>query len=131
MKLNKFAYLYSKPLGNHTLKIMKKIPGNLLKKPGKMAGKAITEFCQSQKSGNPDKTTFQIKSHFFWNVQYLIDNSCLGRWMWRSSCNKHRSNNNWSRWQIHRTVTRHCSVMLNWLVYFFSIFFSKLLATSL
>ena len=31
MKLNKFAYLYSKPLGNHTLKIMKNIPGNLLK----------------------------------------------------------------------------------------------------
>ena len=31
MKLNKFAYLYSKPLGNHILKIMKKIPGNLLK----------------------------------------------------------------------------------------------------
>ena len=29
MKLNKFAY--SKPLRNHTLKIMKKIPGNLLK----------------------------------------------------------------------------------------------------
>ena len=29
MKLNKFAYLYSKPLGNLTLKIMKKIPGNL------------------------------------------------------------------------------------------------------
>ena len=31
MKLNKFAYLYLKPLGNHTLKIMKKAPGNLLK----------------------------------------------------------------------------------------------------
>ena len=30
MKLNKFAYLYSKPLGNHTLKIMKKIPGNIM-----------------------------------------------------------------------------------------------------
>ena len=29
--LNKFAYLYSKPLGNHTLKIIKKIPENLLK----------------------------------------------------------------------------------------------------
>ena len=29
-KLSKFAYSYSKPLGNHTLKIMKKIPGNLL-----------------------------------------------------------------------------------------------------
>ena len=38
MKLNKFAYLYSKPLGNHTLKIMKKIPGNLVKKPGKKVG---------------------------------------------------------------------------------------------
>ena len=36
MKLNKFAYLYSKPLGNHTLKILKKIRGNLLKKPGKI-----------------------------------------------------------------------------------------------
>ena len=31
MKLNKFAYLYSEPLGNHTLKIMKKIPGNSFK----------------------------------------------------------------------------------------------------
>ena len=31
MKLGKFAYLYSKPLGNHTLKIMKKIPENLFK----------------------------------------------------------------------------------------------------
>ena len=36
MKLSKFAYLYSKPLGNHALKIMKKIPGNLLKKTGKI-----------------------------------------------------------------------------------------------
>ena len=36
MKLNKFAYLYSKPFGNLTLKLMKKIPGNLLKKPGKI-----------------------------------------------------------------------------------------------
>ena len=36
MKLDQFAYLYSKPLGYHTLKIMKKIPGNLLKKPGKI-----------------------------------------------------------------------------------------------
>ena len=31
MKLNNSAYLYSKPLGTHTLKIMKKIPGNLFK----------------------------------------------------------------------------------------------------
>ena len=31
MKLNKFAYLYSKPLRNPTLKIMGKKPGNLLK----------------------------------------------------------------------------------------------------
>ena len=54
MKLNKFAYLYSKPLGNHTLKIMKKIPGNLLKKTWKNQGK-IMEFCQSEKVGTlPD-----------------------------------------------------------------------------
>ena len=36
MKLNNFVYLHSEPLGNHTLKIMKEIPGNLLKKPGKI-----------------------------------------------------------------------------------------------
>ena len=46
MKLNKFAYLYSKPLGNHTLKIMKKYLEIYFKKPGK-----IMEFCQSEKVG--------------------------------------------------------------------------------
>ena len=30
MRLNKFAYLYPKPLGNHALKNNGKIPGNLL-----------------------------------------------------------------------------------------------------
>ena len=30
MKLKKFAYLYSKPLGNHTFKYNEKIPGNLI-----------------------------------------------------------------------------------------------------
>ena len=40
MRLNKFAYLYSNHLeGNHTLKIMKKIPGKIM------------EFCQSKKVG--------------------------------------------------------------------------------
>ena len=51
MKLNKFEYLYSKPLGNHTLKIMKKIPGNLLKtleKSWKYHG-----ILSVRKSGNP------------------------------------------------------------------------------
>ena len=51
MKLNKFAYLYSKPLGNHTLKINKKIPGNLLKnleKSWKYHGILLV-----RKSGNP------------------------------------------------------------------------------
>ena len=51
MKLNKFTYLYSKPLGNHTLKIMKKIPGNLLKnleKSWKYHG-----ILSVRKSGNP------------------------------------------------------------------------------
>ena len=37
MKLNKFAYLYSKPLGNHTVKIMKKKHLEIcFKKPGKI-----------------------------------------------------------------------------------------------
>ena len=37
MKLNKFAYLYSKLFGNHTLKIMKKNPWKFtFKKPGKI-----------------------------------------------------------------------------------------------
>ena len=52
MKLDKFSYLYSKPLGNHTLKIMKKIPGNLLKnleKSWKYHG-----ILSVQKSGNPE-----------------------------------------------------------------------------
>ena len=46
MKLSKFAYLYSKPLGNHTLKIMKKYLEIYFekKKPGK-----IMDFCQSEK----------------------------------------------------------------------------------
>ena len=51
MKLNKFAYYYSKPLGNHTLKIIKKIPGNLLKnleKSWKYHG-----ILSVRKSGNP------------------------------------------------------------------------------
>ena len=52
MKLNKFAYLYSKPLLNHTLKIVKKIPGNLLKnleKSWKYHG-----ILSVRKSGNPE-----------------------------------------------------------------------------
>ena len=51
MKLNKFTNLYSKPLGNHTLKIMKKIPGNLLRnleKSWKYHGILLV-----RKSGNP------------------------------------------------------------------------------
>ena len=36
MKLNNFAYLYSNPLGNHTLKIMKKYLEIYWKKPGKI-----------------------------------------------------------------------------------------------
>ena len=47
MKLSKFAYLYSKPLGNHTLKIMKKYLEIYLK-TWKNHGN-IMEFCQSGK----------------------------------------------------------------------------------
>ena len=52
MKLNKFAYLYLKPLGNHTLKIMKKIPGNLLINLGKSW--KYHGILLVRKSGNPD-----------------------------------------------------------------------------
>ena len=55
MKLNKFAYLYSKPLGNHTLKIMKKIPGNLLKKLEKSW--KYHGILSVRKSGNPEYCT--------------------------------------------------------------------------
>ena len=62
MKLNKFVYLYSKPLGNHTLKIMKKIPGNLLKnleKSWKYHGILLV-----RKSGNPDSGNPAVKKMF-------------------------------------------------------------------
>ena len=49
MKLNKFAYLYSKPLENHTLKILKKYLEIYLK-TWKNHGN-IKEFCQSEKVG--------------------------------------------------------------------------------
>ena len=45
MKLNKFAYLYSKPLGNHTLKNNEKIPGKIME---------ISWNFVSPKSDNPD-----------------------------------------------------------------------------
>ena len=51
MILNKFAYLYSKPLGNHSSKILEKVPGNLLKnleKSWKYHG-----ILSVRKSGNP------------------------------------------------------------------------------
>ena len=50
MKLNKFAYLYSKPLGNHTLKIMKKYLEIYFKKPGKIM-EISWNFFQSRKVG--------------------------------------------------------------------------------
>ena len=62
MKLNKFAYLYSKPLGNHTLKIMKKIPGNLLLKPGKIM--EISWNFVSPKKWEP--WICQVKYIWFW-----------------------------------------------------------------
>ena len=49
MKLNKFAYLYSKPLGDHTLKIMRKKTWKFTKKPEKSW--KYREICQSEKVG--------------------------------------------------------------------------------
>ena len=61
MKLNKFAYLYSRHLGNHTLKLMKKIPGNLLKnleKSWKYHG-----ILSVRKSGNPGRVCTDISTN--------------------------------------------------------------------
>ena len=63
MKLNKFVYGHSKPLGNHTLRIMKKIPGNLLKnleKSWKYHG--ILSF---RKSGNPESSDLRCPGQHF------------------------------------------------------------------
>ena len=73
MKLNKFAYLYSKPLGNHTLKIMKKIPGNLLKyleKSWKYHG-----ILSVRKSGNPEVASFDFHQLFFTT---FFEHNCHG-----------------------------------------------------
>ena len=64
MKLNKFVYLYSKPLGNHTLKIMKKIPGNLLKKPGKIM--EISWNFVSPKKWEPCPSNIYFRNSFIW-----------------------------------------------------------------
>ena len=56
MKLNKFRYLFLNPLGNNTLKIVKKILGNLFKnleKSWKYHG-----ILSVQKSGNPELAIF-------------------------------------------------------------------------
>ena len=58
MKLNKFAYLYSKPLGIQTLKKLKKIPGNILKnleKSWKYHG-----ILSVRKSGNPEYIPLRV-----------------------------------------------------------------------
>ena len=70
MKLNKFAYLCSKPLGNRTLKIMKKYM-EIYWKTWKNHGN-IMEFCQSEKvgtllaipSGNPGSATATNRSDY-------------------------------------------------------------------
>ena len=70
MKLNKFAYLYSKPLGNHTLKIMKEIPGNLLRnleKSWKYHG-----ILSVRKSGNPEYILGVLQPHNTPNFTYVF-----------------------------------------------------------
>ena len=80
MKCNKFTYLYSKPLGNHTVKIMKKIPGNLLKKTWKNHGN-IMEFCQFKKVGTLQLTCNSRKTVVSSSRNYVrfngLRNACL------------------------------------------------------
>ena len=61
-ELNKFAYLYSKPLGNHTLKIMKKNTWKFIKnleKSWKYHG-----ILSVRKSGNPECTLIASIANF-------------------------------------------------------------------
>ena len=51
MKLKKFAYLYSKPLGNHTFKNNEKNTWKFAKKPGKSW--KYHGILSVRKSGNP------------------------------------------------------------------------------
>ena len=75
MKLNKFDYLYSKPLGNHTLKIMKKYL-EIYQKTWKNHGN-IMEFCQSEKVGTLNLFNsvlflfHQIKNKCWYHHQHL------------------------------------------------------------
>ena len=85
MKLNKFAYLYTKPLGNHTLKIMKKIPGNLLKNLENHGN--IMEFCQSEKVGtlysiNNFHWTFALKSFHREDINLFVVMNCPDQLTW-------------------------------------------------
>ena len=66
MKLNKVVHLYLKYLGNYTLKIMEKIPGNL-PKTWKNHGN-IMEFCQSGKVG----TLMNVDLSFEGSVQECL-----------------------------------------------------------
>ena len=63
MKLNKFAYLYSKPLGNHTSKNNKKIYWKFTKKNLEKSWK-YHGILSVQKSGNPEYSTVIIPSEF-------------------------------------------------------------------
>ena len=77
MKLNKFAYLYSKPLGNHTLKIMKKYLELYLKTWKNHRN--IMEFCQSEKVGTLSidfKGSVSFGSLVFQNSSYYWSFGC-------------------------------------------------------
>ena len=76
-KLNKFAYLYSKPLGNHTLKIMKKYLEIYLK-TWKNHGN-IMEFSQSEKVGTLYQFRVTIQSKSKYQLRLVKANQMTGK----------------------------------------------------
>ena len=119
MELNKFAYLYSKPLGNHTLKIMKKyleIHFKNLEKSWKYHG-----ILSVRKSGNPDDMMHLMLLPQFpprpmdrqtWAVNIvvilLVLYSLLLNMISTSCCFRLRRKNN-RRWKLSRRKQSLCS----------------------
>ena len=75
MKLKKYACLYSKPLGNHTVNIMKKYLKIYFKKPGKIM-EISWNFISPEKwepwSGTVNSNTVNSKFHLIQSKNYWV-----------------------------------------------------------
>ena len=72
IKLDKFAYLYSKPLGNHTLKIMRKYLKNYFKNLEKSWKYHL--ILSVRKSGNPE---LRLSDLVYWTPVWTGDDETM------------------------------------------------------